>query len=55
MTKKAHRPFIQNMKAIHGELQHALVIADIDRRNIWKVVRKICAERRKITLLKDVI
>ena len=42
------------MKAIPGEFQHALVIADIDKRKIRKVVRKTCAERRKITLLKDV-
>ena len=41
------------MKEIPGEFQHALVIADIDKRKIRKVVRKICAERRKITLQKD--
>ena len=42
------------MMAIPGEFQHALVIADIDKREIRKVVIKRCAERRKITLLKDV-
>ena len=42
------------MKAILGELQHGLVIADIDKKKIRKVVRKTCAERRKIRLLKDV-
>ena len=42
------------MKAIPGESQHALVIADIDKKKIRKVVRNTCAERRKITLLKDV-
>ena len=41
------------MKAIPGDFQHALVIADIDKRKVMKVVRKTCAERRKITLLKD--
>ena len=30
------------------------MIADIDKRKIRKVVRKTCAERRKITLLNDV-
>ena len=30
------------------------MIADIDKRKINKVVRKTCAERRKITLLDDV-
>ena len=42
------------MKAILGEFQHTLFIADIEKRKIRIVVRKICAERRKITLLKDV-
>ena len=35
------------MKTIPGEFQHALVIADIDKRKIRNVVRKTCAERRK--------
>ena len=42
------------MKPIPGEFQHALVIANIDKRKIRKVARKTCAERRRITLLKDV-
>ena len=42
------------MKSVPGQFQHAVVIADIDKRKIRKVVRKTCAERRKITLLKDV-
>ena len=54
LIKKEHRWFIQNVKAIPGEFQHALVMADIDKRKIRKVVRKTCAERIKITLLKDV-
>ena len=40
--------------AIPGEFKHTLVIADIDKRKTLKVVRKTCAERRKIILLKDV-
>ena len=52
--KKQHWRIVKNVKAIPGEFQHALVIADIDKKEIRKVVRKICAERRKITLLKDV-
>ena len=54
LIKKEHRRFIRNMKAITDVFQHALVIADIDKRKIRKVVRKTCAERRKITSLKDV-
>ena len=42
------------MRAIRGKFRHPLVIADIDKRKIRKVVRKTCAQRRKVTLLKDV-
>ena len=42
------------MKAIHTEFLHALVLTDIDKREIRKVVRNKCAEKRKINLLKDV-
>ena len=54
LIRKEHRRSIPNVKAIPGEFQHALVVADIDKRKIRKVVRKTCPERRKITLLKDV-
>ena len=54
LIEKEHRLFIQNLKAIPGEFQHVLVIADVDKRKIRKIERKTCAERRKITLLKDV-
>ena len=37
---------MENENAIHGEFQHALVIADVEERKIGKVVRKTC-------LLKD--
>ena len=29
LIKKEHRQFILNVKAINGEFQHALVVADI--------------------------
>ena len=54
LKKKEHRRFIQNVKAMREAFQHALVETDIDKRKIRKVVRKTCAERRKITLVKDV-
>ena len=41
------------MNAIPGEFQHVLVISHIEKK-IRKVVRKTCAGRRKIGLLKDV-
>ena len=54
LIKNEHQRFIQNVKAIPGEFQHALVVVVIYKRKIRNVVRKTCAERRKITLLKDV-
>ena len=54
MTNKEYPQFIQDAKEIRGEFQHALVIADIHKRKIIKVVRKTFAERRKTSLLKDV-
>ena len=47
--------FIQNVMAILAKLQHALVIADIYKKEIRKVVKRIYAERRMISFLKDVI
>ena len=35
------------------EVQLSLVVVAIDRKKIKKVVRKICTDRRKISLLKD--
>ena len=51
MIKEHHR-FIQNMMTILWEFQHSLVVADIDKTKIRNVVRKTCAVRRKIGLLK---
>ena len=42
------------MKVIPGMLQHALVIADIDKKNIRITERKTHIEARKISLVKDV-
>ena len=54
LIKKEYRQFIQNVKAIPGEFNHALVITVIDKKKTRKVVRRTCSERRMITLLKDV-
>ena len=45
---------MQNVKAIPGEIQHLLVVADVDKRKIRNVVRRTCDERGGISLLKDV-
>ena len=39
--------------AILVEFQHASVLADIDRKKIWNVVRMTCTQRRRMCLLKD--
>ena len=54
LIKKEHQRFIQNVKAISGEFQHAFVIANMEKKKIRKVVRKTCAERRKLFLMKYV-
>ena len=46
--KEEHQRSMHNAKAIPGKFQHALVIADIDKRKIRNVVRKTSAERRKM-------
>ena len=43
---------MQYAKAILGDVQHASVVADIDKKKIRNVVRKTCIDRRKISLLK---
>ena len=46
---------MQNVKAISLEFQHALVVADIDKRKIRNVVRNTYSERRRTNLLKDLM
>ena len=45
---------MRNVKAIPVEFQHALVVVDIDKREIRNVDRKTYTEGKKISLLKDV-
>ena len=53
LLKKEYLQFILDVMTIPGEFQHSLVVADIDKKKISNVVRKICIERRKISLLND--
>ena len=53
LIRKVLRRFTQNVKAIFGEFQHALLVADIDKMKIRNVVRKTCIVKIKISLLKD--
>ena len=45
LMKIQHRRFIQNVKAIPGEYQHSLVVADIDKKKVRNVFRKTCIDR----------
>ena len=45
MKKKEHRLFIQKVVEIPGEFQHTIMIADIDKKKIRKVVRKMRWEK----------
>ena len=45
LIKKQHWWFTQNVKAILGEFQHALVVGDIGRKKIRNAIRKTHAER----------
>ena len=46
LIKKEHRRFIRNEKAFPGEFQHAIVIADIDKREIRKIEKDMCSEKK---------
>ena len=41
------------MKVIPGELQHRLVVADLVKKKVKKVVRKEAFKRRKVWKLKE--
>ena len=40
LIKKEHRQYVQNVKTIPWWFQHALVVADIDKKKIMNVVKK---------------
>ena len=41
------------MKVIPGELQHRLVVTDLVKKKVKKVVRKEAIEKRKVWKLKE--
>ena len=44
---------MRGVKVIPGELQHRLVVTDLVKKKVTKVVRKKATERRKIWKLKE--
>ena len=45
MLRIEHRRFLRNAKAIPGDFEHALLVANIGDRKIMNVVRKTCIGR----------
>ena len=50
---KGNRKYLRDVKVIPGELQHRLVVVDLDKKKVKKVVRKEAIERRKVWKLKE--
>ena len=47
------RKYLRDVKVISGELQHRLVVADLQRKRMKKVLRKDVIVRRKVWKLKE--
>ena len=50
---KGQRRFLRDVKGIPGELQHSLVVVDVENKKVRKVVRKVMVERRRVWRLKE--
>lgn len=53
LVDKEKRKFLKDIKVFPGELQHRLVVVDVDKRKVKKVVRKVALERRNVWKLKE--
>ena len=53
LVGKDSRKYLRDVKTIPGELQHRLVVADLDKKKLKKVVRKGAVERRMVWKLKE--
>ena len=45
---KGNRKYLRDVMVIPGELQHRLVVTDLVKKKVKKVVRKEAIERRKV-------
>ena len=48
LVEKENRKYLRDVKVIPGELQHRLVVTDLVKKKVKKVVRKKAIERRKV-------
>ena len=53
LVGKGNRKYLRDVKVIPGELQHRLVVTDLVKKRMKKVVRKKAIERRKVWKLKE--
>ena len=53
LVGKRNRKYLKDVKVISGELQHRLVVKELVKMKVKKVVRKEATERRKVSKLKE--
>ena len=53
LVGKGNRKYLREVKVIPGEFQHRLVVTDLVKKKVKKVVRKKAIERRKVWKLKE--
>ena len=53
LVGKENRKYLRDVKFIPGELQHRLVVMDLVKKKVKKVVRKEAIERRKVWKLRE--
>ena len=53
LVEKGNRKYLRDVKIIPGQLQHRLVVMDLVKKKVKKVVRKEAIERRKVWKLKE--
>ena len=53
LVGKGNRKYLRDVKFIPAELQHRLVVTDLVKKKVKKVVRKEAIERRKVWKLKE--
>ena len=53
LVGKENRKYLRDVKIIPGEPVHRLVVTDLVKKKVKKVVRKKAIERRKVWKLKE--
>lgn len=53
LVGKGNRMYLRDVKVIPGELLHRLVVVDLVKKKVKKVVRKEAIERKKVRKLKE--